>query len=190
MKKEVLILIDIQCGFAEGVWGIRNNDSFEGNVAALLALWRRLERQVIHVRHNSTSPTSPLHPHDRGNEFAPCAKPLPGETIIPKTVNNAFIGTGLANVLGNPDTKRLTFVGLTTDHCVSTSVRMAANLGFECVVAADATATFPRTGSNGARFEADLIHETALASLQGEFARIARTQTLITTTMAPTAPND
>jgi nicotinamidase-related amidase len=40
-----------------------------------------------------------------------------------------LIGTDLLRVLREPGIRQLVVAGLTTDHCVSTSVRMAANLG-------------------------------------------------------------
>ena len=92
--------------------------------------------------------------------------------MISKNVNSAFIGTGLEQHLRGNAIDTVVIVGITTDHCVSTTARMAGNLGFTSYVVADATATFERRGFDGRVYSAEQMHDTALASLHGEFATV------------------
>jgi hypothetical protein len=55
---------------------------------------------------------------------------------------------------------------------------MAGNFGFDTFLVSDATATFNKKGLDGQNFSAELIHETALASLNGEFATVVITDFL------------
>jgi len=174
-----LIVVDVQIGFDDPKWGKRNNPSAEKNIAELIKLWRETKRPVIHVQHMSDEPDSPLRPDSPGNAFKLEAQPAAGERIEHKTVNSSFIGTQLEEHLRASNIGCLVVVGLTTDHCVSTTTRMARNLGFEAYLVSDATATFNRAGFDGRSFSADEIHATALASLHNEFATVADTQTIV-----------
>ena len=174
-----LLVIDMQIGFDDPAWGARNNPDAEVNVAALLAVWRAAHAPIIHVHHDSPGVTGRLRPGTPGNVAKPEARPLAREKVFRKTVNSAFIGTGLEAELRALDVHTLAIVGLTTNHCVSTTVRMAGNLGFETFVAADATATFDRAGLNGQIRHSEDVHNAALSDLQDEFAEIVASRWLI-----------
>ena len=172
--RPALILIDIQKGFdnIEYWGGQRNNLDAENIAGELLKLWRKKQLPVFHIQHCSSNPTSLLNENNEGNELKEVVKPIEGEPIIKKNVNSAFIGTDLKERLDKSKITKLVMVGLTTDHCVSTTTRMAGNFGFDTFLVSDATATFNKKVPDGKIFSAELIHETALASLSGEFATI------------------
>ena len=175
--RTALLVIDVQRGMEDPRLGRRNNPGAEENVAALLAAWRRASLPLFHVRHLSKEPGSPLV--GEGAEFRPAARPLPSEPVIEKDVNSAFIGTDLEARLREGGVGRLVLAGLATDHCVSTTARMAANLGFGVRLVSDATATFDRVGPDGRLHVAEDVHEMALVHLHGEFAEISTTDEVL-----------
>ena len=166
-----LLVIDVQQGL-DDPHRTRNNPDAEQRIADLLSAWRAAGRPVIHVQHMSTEPQSKLRPGLPGNAIKKEALPIASEPLFQKNVNSAFIGTDLEGYLHSQGIESLVMVGLTTEHCISSSARMAANLGFKVTVVADATATFERRGFDGALYTADLVHGVELASLNGEFATI------------------
>ena len=176
---EVLLLLDVQQGFDAPTWGRRNNPEMEDHLAELLDAWRSTHRPVIHLKHMSTDPNSPLRPDQPGNEFKLETAPAPGERVIEKRVHSGFIGTTLEAELRATGYDTLVIVGLTTNHCVSTTARMAANLGFDAWVVSDATATFDRLGPDGIRYPAELVHAMALSDLHREFATIIDTDSVL-----------
>ena len=175
--RPALILIDIQKGFEDvDYWGgQRNNLNAEKNASELLKLWRVNNLPIYHVKHCSSNPTSLLNEANEGNEFNDLVKPLNNEPVIKKNVNSAFIGTNLKEQLDKAGITKLVIVALTTDHCVSTTTRMAGNFGFDTFLVSDATATFNKKGLNGQNYSAELVHEISLASLNVEFATVVTT---------------
>ncbi len=176
-----LLLIDIQQGlipYAPYYGGQRNNPNAETRAAALLSFWREKSWPVYHVKNDSTNPDSPLYPGKPGNAIHPAVQPLPEEPLLKKTANSAFIGTDLQERLQVAGIEQLVVAGLTTDHCISSTVRMAANYGYDVHLAGDATAAYERTTPSGQHFTAQVMHAVNLASLQGEFCQVKTVEAL------------
>ncbi len=178
-RNAALIVVDVQKAFDHPRWGQRNNPDAEANVSRLLKGWRDTERPVIHIQHRNTTPGRLFSEGEPGSEVKPEAAPRDDEPVLYKRVNSAFIGTDLEQRLRAQGIEDVVVCGITTDHCVSTTTRMAGNLDFAAVVVSDATATFDRTGPTGRHWSADDMHDTALTSLNEEFAKVMSTDTVL-----------
>lgn len=93
-------------------------------------------------------------------------EPLPGETIINKTTFGAFNSTDIERVLRRLGVRSLIISGISTNCCVETTARDAADRGFGCVIVDEATADY----DEGA-------HEAALRAFHFNFGRVARSVT-------------
>ncbi|KAI1740707.1 isochorismatase [Xylaria scruposa] len=191
-----LLLIDIQQGFNEPPYTGRSTPDFEANITKLLAAFRAAENaHVIHICHHSRFEESPLHPSRPGAQFMEYATPKPGEVVRSKDVNSAFIGTDLESVIRGLGIQKLVVVGLTTGHCVSTSVRMASNLRVvdhshggittgrtppgEIILVSDATAMYNWTTTEGKVYDGETLHTMNLATLDNEFCVVRNTEEVI-----------
>ena len=172
MTLPTLVLIDWQRGLDHPThWnGVRANPEAETNGHALLAAWRDRGWPIVHVFHDSRSEASPLRPGIPGHTPKLGFEPHDGEAVYHKSVNSAFIGTTLEADLKAKGQVDLIICGLTTNHCVSTSVRMAGNLGFNVTLVGDACGAHPQ-----GTFDADTIHAVSLANLNGEFCTVMNT---------------
>ena len=179
-KNPALLLIDIQKAFLDKDYpGLkRNNLNAEFVCGEILNKWRILNLPIIHIRHSSKNKNSKLHHSSKGFEFNDYVKPLKNEIVLTKNVNSAFIGTDLEKILYENKLKTLIVIGMTTNHCISSTVRMSGNLGFETYLVSDSTACFNTKGLDGKIIDCNTIYESAIASLNEEFAIIINSKQL------------
>ncbi len=174
----VLLPIDMQRGF--GAPGAPALSSLpDAPALRLLQAWRASGRIVVHVRHDSVEPGSAFAPGLPGNALREGFSPRPGEALVAKSVNAAFIGTDLDLRLRRLGATTIVAFGLTTDRCVSTTVRVGANMGYRMIVAADACAAFGQPGLDGVMIAAAQVHAVHLATLANEFAEVARVEDIV-----------
>lgn len=198
-SRTVLLLVDIQEGLNHpSYWGISpSNPGFKRNTESLITSYRSLisstlsqslstPHKLIHIQHVSTNQDSPLWPSSSGFPFQNWAAPTEDELVIKKSAHSAFIGTNLEKALrehfdGNPGI--LWIAGLALDQSVSSTVRMAENLGVcdgvdgtkgRVSLIEDATAAWEKKDG----IKADTVHKVHVSSL-ADFATIEKTEEVL-----------
>ncbi|WP_445504465.1 cysteine hydrolase family protein [Microvirga sp. G4-2] len=175
----ILLPIDMQKAFDGSSWPRRWNKAVDANGLSLLKTWREAGRPIIHVRHDSVEPNSTLGPTQPGNAFRDGFGPKGDEPLVTKSVNSAFIGTDLDLRLRRLGIDTIVAFGISTDMCVSTTVRMGANLGYRMILVEDACDCFDLPDGRGGTIPAETVHATHVATLGFEFAKVVTTRELV-----------
>lgn len=168
-QKTALLIVDIQeFYFPGGRMQLVNPELAGMNAGLLLEHFRKNEMKVYHVRHN----------FEPGGDIHPYVKPLEGEPVVSKDQVNAFNGTRLLELIRADSVEQLIICGMQTHMCLEAAVRAASDLGFSCLVAADACAT------RALQYEehiisANNVHYSTLNTLQGTYARVLSTDAII-----------
>jgi len=178
LSRAVLLPIDMQQAFDEPRWPRRWNPNVDANGLALVDSWRAAGRPIIHVRHDSVAPGSSLAPGAPGNAFRPGFEPLADEALVTKSVNSAFIGTDLDLRLKRLGARHVVAFGISTDMCVSTTIRTGANMGWDMILVPDACDCFDLPDGAGGTIRAEDVQRAHVATLAFEFCRTISTQEL------------
>jgi nicotinamidase-related amidase len=179
MTPSALIIIDMQKGMADPSLP-RNNPGAEDRIAALLQAWRDAGQPVVHVRHISRTPGSPFWPGQAGVEFQQRFAPTDDAHVVEKNVPDCFIHSGLERWLRVRGIDDLVIVGVSTNNSVEASARTAGQSGFRVRVVSDATYAFDKADYAGTPRSAEEVHRMALANLDGEYAAIVDSASVMT----------
>jgi nicotinamidase-related amidase len=175
-----LVLIDIQNDyFPGGAMPLAGPDAAAAQAARLLAHFRAAKWPVFHVQHIAAEREATFfRPGTAGAEIHAAVKPLPGEPVVVKHFPNSFRETTLFADLRAAGATRVAFAGMMTHMCVDTTVRAAADLGFDCVLAGDACATRSLSHA-GQAVDAGAVQLSYLAALNDGFAKVVGTSEVL-----------
>ena len=152
------------------------------NTRRLLEHFRDRGGRVIHVKIGAQRPDAadaPAHMRklfrELGNhvgspehEIVPSLAPLDGEPVLRKTTNGAFASTGIDSLLRALNVAHLYLTGVSTNMCVETTAREAADRGYAVTLVEDACgATDPD------------LHRNTMVNFQRLFGRVLSTSKVL-----------
>jgi len=170
---QALLVIDIQNDyFPGGAMELVGSPAAGAKAGELLQAFRRRGSPIVHMQHVSIRPGATFFlPNTRGVEIHPSAGPADGETVFQKHFPNSFRDTPLLEYLRGQRATQLVIAGMMTQMCVDSTVRAAADLGFQSLLARDACATKSLT-FGGATVPAGDVQTAFLSALNGLFAKV------------------
>jgi streptothricin hydrolase len=134
-----LLLVDLQAAFVTGPDAVPSAAGLLAAATDLLDRATRSQSLIIHLQ-NDGPPGAADEPGTPG--WALCVEPGPGQTVIRKTADDGFEGTGLGDILAVSGIRRLAISGVMSEMCVSATVRSALHRGLGVVLPHDAHATY------------------------------------------------
>ena len=178
LADSAVVVIDAQNEYVSGKLILPGVELALDEGARLLELARQAGRPVIHVQHKG-KPGGAFDPQTTAFCLVKKVEAKRGETVVTKTLPNAFSGTGLCETLKEMRVRSIIVAGFMTHMCVSSTVRAALDKGFGCTVVAGACATRDLPDGAGGVVSAAEVNRVELAALADRFAVVvASTQQL------------
>jgi nicotinamidase-related amidase len=170
----VLVLIDCQQEYVDGALALPGVAPALKECAQLLTMARAAGAPVVHVVHHGPAGGGMFDPEGPSGAEAAEVTPVLGETIVAKALPNAFAGTDLHAVLEATGRTALVIAGFMTHMCVSSTARVAMDLGYSNTVVDTACATRDLPDGQGGVLAAEDLHRAALVALSDRFALIVK----------------
>ena len=174
-----LLVIDFQNEYFNGKMPIPDGAAALHNAQCLIELAEQHKMPVIHIQHLAPAGSEVFAQDGKTVEFHPLMQPRAQDTLVQKTTVSVFASTDIDTQLKKTGIKTLIISGLMTHACVAAAARDAAPLGYDVVVASDATATRAITRANGRSVTKDQLHDSALAEIEDTFGSVLTTAQIV-----------
>ncbi|MFN3688700.1 cysteine hydrolase family protein [Salinarimonas sp.] len=170
LEEGCLVLIDMQEEYVSGALPLVGIAAAIAEAGRLLAAARAVGAPIFHVVHHGRAGGALFDPDTPRVRIVEELAPLEGETIVVKSLPNAFTRTGLADLVAATGRRELVIAGCMTHLCVSATARAALDLGLRSTIVADACATRDLPDPAGGIVDAATVHRAGLAALADRFA--------------------
>lgn len=178
-SRTALLVIDFQNEYFTGRMPIPRGREALDNTRTLINFADKAKMPVYHIQHIAPA-GSPVFAIDGDTvKFHPQLQPRSQDKVIQKTTVSVFGSTDIDQTLKAAGIDTLIITGLMTHACVAGAARDAAPLGYNVVVASDASATRTVTRFNGATVSDDALHQAALAEVEDTFGDVLTTAEII-----------
>lgn len=178
-KTTALLIIDFQNEYFTGRMPIPDGMKALENTQRLIKFADKESIPVIHVQHIAPDDAAVFAKNGKAVDFHPLIKPRAQDKLVQKTTVSVFASTDLDAQLKKAGVKTLIISGLMTHACVAGAARDAAPLGYDVVVASDASATRAITRADGRSVTKDELHNSALAEIEDTFGSVLTTSQII-----------
>lgn len=137
-QRSALLVVDMQVGLFQGPEKPHDGVRVLAAINQLLDQAHQAGAPVFAARH--TGPVgSPIEAGSPFWQLLPELRVDPSQDkLFDKTRPSCFFNTGLGEWLDDAGVTRLVIVGLKTQYCIDTTCRLAADMGFQAVLVADA----------------------------------------------------
>ncbi len=174
-----LLVIDFQNEYFNGKMPIPDGVAAQHNAQCLIEFADQHKMPVIHIQHIGPAGSAVFAQDGKTVDFHPLMQPRPQDTLVQKTSVSVFASTDIDAQLKKAGIKTLIISGLMTHACVAAAARDATPLGYDVVVASDATATRAITRANGRSVTKDELHDSALAEIEDTFGSVLTTAQIV-----------
>lgn len=174
-----LLVIDFQQEYFTGRMPIPHGQKALTKARELIAFADQARIPVYQIQHIAPAGSAVFALDGEGVKFHPQMLPRAGDTVLQKNTVSVFGSTELDRLLKEKGIKTVIITGLMTHACVAGAARDAAPLGYQVVVASDASATRSITRVDGSKIDAINLHRAALAEVEDTFGDVMSTAQIV-----------
>ncbi|RON88496.1 cysteine hydrolase family protein [Pseudomonas fluorescens] len=178
-SKSALVVIDFQNEYFSGRMPIPDGAAALARTRELITFADSHKIPVYHVQHVAPAGSPVFAIDGQTVKFHPDMQPRPQDVVLQKSTVSVFASTDLDQQLKKAGIQTLIISGLMTHACVAGAARDAAPLGYNVIVASDASATRAITRANGMSIDKDSLHKAALAEVEDTFGDVMSTAQIV-----------